>query len=138
MSERLIRALALARGQRHSFMNHLQVISGWLQLGKAERATEYIARMAARMEAESQVLQRIEHPEVGLFVVAAGLDAEPYGASLEWRLTGPVDLAGLDPARDLIQAELQRAARQPEGQRRLIITLGTPITVHTPSVQGEG
>lgn len=138
MAADLTRALELLRGQRHSFMNHLQVVSGWLQLGKSDRAVQYLNRVAARMDAEGQVLRRIEAPEVGFFILAAGLDAEPYGVTLEWRVTGPVDPAQLDDARGRFLAALKEAARLPEGERRLVVTLGPSISVHTPSTQGEG
>lgn len=138
MAEDLTRALALLREQRHSFMNHLQVIHGWLQLGKADRAIQYIDRAAARMEAEGQVLQRVEAPEVGIFILTAGMDAEPYGVALEWRLTGPVDPAQLGQGRELIFSALTEAAKLPEGERRLVISLGPTIAVHTPFDVGEG
>lgn len=136
--EDLTRALELLRGQRHSFMNHLQVIQGWLQLDKSERAVQHITRVAERMDAEGQVLRRVEDPAVGIFLLAVALEAEPYGVTLQWRVTGPVAPAQLDEARGRILAALEQAARLPEGERRLVVTLGTPITVHTPSAMGEG
>lgn len=35
----------LLRLQRHDFINHLQVIHGFLQLGKTERAMEYMENL---------------------------------------------------------------------------------------------
>lgn len=139
MAEELSRALELLRTQRHHFMNHLQVISGWLQLGKAERAIQYIDRVAARMEAERQALRRLERPEAALFVLDMGLRAESYGVALEWRLTGPVDPAALPEAAERVAAALEQASHLPEGARRLVITLGSTIDVlHTSSSVGEG
>lgn len=138
MSEELSQALGLLRGQRHSFLNHLQVISGWLQLGKSDRAAQYITRAVAHLEAEGQALQRIDSPEVALFLIETGLEAEPYGVVLRWRVSGPVDPAALPAARLQVATALQQAARLPEGDRALTITLGSIITVHTPSATGEG
>ena len=39
----LIRLLKL---QRHDFINHIQVVHGMLQLGKTERAMQYIEELA--------------------------------------------------------------------------------------------
>ena len=138
MSEELTRALALLRNQRHSFLNHLQVISGWLQLGKSDRAVQYIARAVARLEAEGQALQRLDSPEVALFLIETGLEAEPYGVAVRWRVSGPVDPALLPAARMQVKTALEQAARLPEGDRSLTITLGSAITVHTPTSAAEG
>lgn len=137
MSEDLTHSLALLRGQRHSFMNHLQVVSGWLQLGKSERAIQYINRLAARMDAEGQVLGQVE-PPVGIFILTMGVEAEPFGVTLEWQVTGPADPAQLDAVRDQVMAALPIASRRAEGERRLMITLGPSIRVHMPFVPGEG
>ena len=49
--------VGILRNQRHSFMNHLQVISGWLQLKKPARALEYIEGIRKRQDQEGQVLR---------------------------------------------------------------------------------
>ncbi|MFZ5827097.1 MAG: Spo0B domain-containing protein [Bacillota bacterium] len=138
MSDELTRALALLRSQRHSFLNHLQVISGWLQLGKSERAAQYIARAVALLEAESRALRRIDSPEVALFLMEMGIEAEPYGVTLRWRVDGAVDPALLPAARRQVKEALEQAARLPEGGRSLTIRLGSAITVHTPPASGKG
>lgn len=136
--EDLPRVFTLLRNQRHGFLNHLQVISGWLQLGKTDRAVQYINRAAARMEEEGQALRRIDSPEVGLFVLEMGMEAEPYGVALEWRVAGAVDPEALPEAKERIKAVLEQVSSLPEGERRLAITLGRFIAVHTPPVRGEG
>ncbi|MDR1960982.1 MAG: Spo0B domain-containing protein [Gracilibacteraceae bacterium] len=45
--ELLLRLTESFRRQRHDFFNHLQVIRGYLQLGKVERALEYVDQVAA-------------------------------------------------------------------------------------------
>lgn len=37
----------LLHRQRHDFLNHLQVIHAYLQVGKTERAMEYLTRAAS-------------------------------------------------------------------------------------------
>lgn len=55
--------------QRHDFLNHLQVISGLVQLNKVERVREYISQVS--MEAER--LSKVGHlniPEVAAVLLA--------------------------------------------------------------------
>ncbi len=138
MADDLSQALALLRAQRHSFMNHLQVISGWLQMGKTDRAAQYISQVAGRMESEGNVLRHAQSPAVALFVLSSAMEAEPFGVTIDWRVNGPVDIGALAAAQATISRELERAAGQPEGARRVIVTLGRTISVHRPTVQSEG
>ncbi|MCL4424884.1 MAG: Spo0B domain-containing protein [Firmicutes bacterium] len=48
------RLLELCRHQRHDFLNHIQVISGWLQLGRPERALDYIKETRQTYDKERQ------------------------------------------------------------------------------------
>lgn len=45
------------RLQRHDFLNHWQVIMGYLQLGKADRALLYMQEGVSGLEAEQQIGQ---------------------------------------------------------------------------------
>ena len=49
--------------QRHDFLNHLQVISGLIQLGKTDRVREYINEICLNMQLVSMV-NRIRIPEI--------------------------------------------------------------------------
>lgn len=57
--------MRLLRGQKHDFLNHLQVISGFLQLGKPERALAYTKEVASRLEKLGR-LMRLKPPELAL------------------------------------------------------------------------
>ncbi|OPY57786.1 MAG: sensory histidine kinase DcuS [Pelotomaculum sp. PtaU1.Bin035] len=57
--------LEIIQVQRHDFLNHLQVISGLLQLNKIERAREYIGQVSMEI-AQSSKTARIKIPEVTL------------------------------------------------------------------------
>lgn len=46
----------LLRIQRHDFLNHLQVIHAMIQLGRNEKALEYIEKLAHDPEMISNVL----------------------------------------------------------------------------------
>ncbi|MGE5676143.1 MAG: Spo0B domain-containing protein [Mycobacterium leprae] len=130
-------ALAILRRQRHSFLNHLQVISGWLQLAKPERASEYVARVAARMESDGQAIRSLT-PDLGLVALELSLEAEALGVEVEWRISKP--LPDLSPA--CFKAEVGRAlenvGRMGDGDRLLVVSLGSDgLTAHSPAQRGE-
>jgi len=49
--------------QRHDFLNHLQVVSGLIQLGKTDRVREYINDICLNMQLISTI-NRIRIPEI--------------------------------------------------------------------------
>ena len=53
--------------QRHDYLNHLQVISGLLELGKPGRAAEYLKEALRTIEIERTLLKR-QDLELGLFL----------------------------------------------------------------------
>ncbi|KPU44164.1 sensory histidine kinase DcuS [Oxobacter pfennigii] len=55
------------REQRHDFMNHIQVIWGYLQLNKAEAAAKYIAELNKKF-AVSGMLFKTNNPVLSLFL----------------------------------------------------------------------
>jgi len=55
------------REQRHDFMNHVQVIWGYLQLDKPKNALEYIVELNKKFTVFSQVFL-IENPVLSLFL----------------------------------------------------------------------
>lgn len=138
MTISIAKAAALLRNQRHSFSNHLQVISGWIQLGHHERALAQIHRLAKRLEAEGEVVRQLDSPKVALFVAAVDLWAESYDVAIAWEVAGSVDPAGLEEAERQVNAALERLAALPPEQRRLVVRLQTPVEVHTPATEGEG
>lgn len=130
-------ALHLLRRQRHSFLNHLQVISGWLQLGRSERAQQYLETVAARMTGESDVLRQAP-AAMSLLVLELGLEAETHGVQLDWQLGGgPAPVVADEQLADLRQQVLGQLSAGTEG--RLVIRLAEGgFSVHTPSGKGEG
>ncbi|MTI81517.1 MAG: histidine kinase [Firmicutes bacterium] len=69
--------LDVMRVQRHDFLNHLQVISGFLQLNKSDRAKEYIDQISSDIRAQS-VIARLEVPELKAVLMVAVNDATKY------------------------------------------------------------
>lgn len=82
-------ALAVMREQRHRFLNHLQVLSGWLQLGDPAQAARYLDRAVAELQAEG-ALSRLEPPELALALVRAHWAALDLGVAIRWQLAGPL------------------------------------------------
>lgn len=104
----------ILRNRRHGFMNDLQVISGWLQLHKPERAQEYLDQVVTRLEAEGTIL-RLGSPSVVLAVLSGTALAETYGVKLECNLQGAEgadDHALLEDLAELMAAVFPEVARR--------------------------
>lgn len=138
MASDLEGAMQVLRSQRHHFLNHLQVIDGWIQLGREQRAAAYIRQVGQRLEAEGRVLQAIDNPAVALFVVQTNLLAESHGVAVEWQVEGPVDCAALPELDSRLTAALERLSHLPAEQRWLRVRLGSQIGLHTPLSPEEG
>ncbi|CEP67037.1 Signal transduction histidine kinase, sporulation regulator SpoOB [Moorella glycerini] len=57
--------ISLLRWQRHDILNHLQVISGYLQLQKSDRALSYLQEVIVQIEQVGR-LMRLKQPELAL------------------------------------------------------------------------
>jgi hypothetical protein len=55
--------ISLLRLQKHDFLNHLQVVAGFLQLNKQTMAREYLLETIAQIQHEGKAL-RIQSPEL--------------------------------------------------------------------------
>lgn len=108
--------LRLLRGQKHEFLNHLQVILGFLQLGKPERALMYTKEVAARIEKNGR-LMRLKPPEVAFQCQLKLEEAARYQVSVEVQmetemedllLSGEIATALLEPAWDLALSAVGR------------------------------
>lgn len=115
---------ALLRGQRHSFLNHLQVISGWLQLGNIPRAQQYLISVAARLEAQGTI-GRAEPPELALVLLQVAHVAETYNVGLEWDVRVPVPV----PVKaDELRFLQRRLMGEVEGAARRGVRLGIHVS----------
>lgn len=133
------RALALIRRQRHSFINHLQVISGWLQLGQPDRASRYMEQVVLRITEQSAVTRKLP-PEWGIALLELAMEAETLGVIVHWHVTGTVS-PDLTPEIFLqkVMRALEAASLLPEGQREMSVSLGPDgPSIHTLSDAGEG
>lgn len=66
--------LEIVQVQRHDFLNHLQVISGLLQLNKVERVQEYISQVSMEIARSSKTSQ-IKIPAVSLVLLTCLTEA---------------------------------------------------------------
>lgn len=136
------RAMALLRRQRHSFLNHLQVISGWLQLERPERARQYLDTIAAELATQTEVIRQLP-AAAGIMVMELEQEAESYGVRIHWQVAEPL---AADPVADWligsrseVIAALAAAATLGEGERHLVVTISAHgLVVHTPTDMGKG
>lgn len=77
--------LSLLRWQRHDILNHLQVISGCLQLHKSERAREYLTEVVTRLEQVGNLL-RLKQPDLAVVSLCKMEQAEARGITLDLKV----------------------------------------------------
>lgn len=71
------------RVQRHDFINHLQVISGLLQLGKLDRVNEYIAKISQDFASEG-LITRLDYPELVAVLLIKKMEAVQHGICFQF------------------------------------------------------
>ncbi len=81
--------LRIIQAQRHDFLNHLQVVSGLLQLNKIDRAREYIKQVTMEMAPFSKTT-RVKIPEVTAALLVGLHHAKMF--QVELKLTVNSDL----------------------------------------------
>lgn len=89
MAQELVEAL---RHQRHRFQNHLQVISGWLHLGKPERASAYLASLRASREQEAPLFTLADWRLLAMLLGKHAM-AEANGVEVNWAIEAPMQRA---------------------------------------------
>lgn len=92
-AEELAVCLEIIRRQRHDFLNHLQVLSGLLQLRKPEQALAYIREITQQCEKISGILH-LKSPKLALTMLRWGMEAEKQ--DIQVRFAGSTDLARLE------------------------------------------
>lgn len=85
--EKLLRVI---QDQRHCYLNHLQVLSGFLQLDKIEKAREYINRVSAELALLAGAA-RIKLPEVSAALIIAVNEAGGYQVDTELSVETELD-----------------------------------------------
>lgn len=104
----------LLRVQRHGFLNHLQVISGWLQLKRPERALHYIDVVRRKREQDGRLLKLADWRLLALLLDKTA-SAETAEVEVEWQIDSDMEgappelLEWLDRAFDEASAEAARS-----------------------------
>ncbi|WP_192929765.1 sensor histidine kinase [Alkaliphilus serpentinus] len=78
-SKEVIEAL---RGQKHDFLNHLNVVAGMIKMDKSEKALDYIYDISGRTD-ETFMISRIENVEVAAILYRKCAIAENKGINIE-------------------------------------------------------
>lgn len=92
-SQEVIDAL---HGQKHDFNNHLNLIAGMLQVGKSERALEYVFEVSQKVD-EVFSISKIKNIEIAATLSRKCAIAESKGISVELDIDTPLDHLKMDP-----------------------------------------
>lgn len=103
--------LEVLRVQRHNFLNHLQVISGLLQLKKYDRVSEYIMNIGNEYNQASMV-GRIEIPEIASAILIEELAAGKHGISIDKQINTCMDkgISSVTETADILREILGNAS----------------------------
>lgn len=93
--------LEVLRVQRHNFLNHLQVISGLLQLKKQDKIMDYIMQIGNDYNQDSLV-GRLTVPEIVVAILSADLAAGKQGINISKKIDTELD-KGLVKAEEAAQ-----------------------------------
>ncbi len=113
--------LAMAAAYRHALLNHLQVVSGWLQMGQPNRVEEYIRELRDAMASET-MLSKVADPAVAAsFLLKKGF-AENFGIELGFKVAPQVEGFSWPSEASFVVDKMADAAimlvhRVPSGQR---------------------
>ncbi|MGI9861592.1 Spo0B domain-containing protein [Moorella naiadis] len=88
--------IPLLRWQRHDFLNHLQVISGYIQLQKSDRALAYLRQAIDQMEQLGQIM-RLLQPELALITLTRIEGATARGITPEVKIETRLENQALEP-----------------------------------------
>lgn len=94
------KVIALLRRIRHNYGNHLQVISGYTELGRPNEVREYITQIIQEMTQEKRILE-LDDPELSLFLYEQMLLANDLGIILRYKelsvVSGQKLIASFEP-----------------------------------------
>jgi hypothetical protein len=77
-----IEVLGLIRRQRHDFLNHIQVVRGYLELHMEDQVLSYVKKVSEEMAVEGRIFQ-IPDAELAMFLYQVHIAAQEYELALE-------------------------------------------------------
>lgn len=81
---------SVARVGRHALLNDLQILGGWLHLGRLGTAVEYLNRVRSRITRESDMAS-LSHPDLEAALILSRVRAESAGISFLATVLGAPD-----------------------------------------------
>lgn len=94
-------AMEVLRLQKHDFLNYMQIINGYLQLGNTEKALGYVKKATVKIE-ESGAVMNSAPPALGIKLLLGVHNA--YKRGLEIELSSTAGLRGLDPNDGILES----------------------------------
>ncbi|HBK52461.1 Spo0B domain-containing protein [Syntrophomonas wolfei] len=101
-------SMEILRRVRHDFANHLQVVSGYLELGRCQQVKEYIAEIVKDMAEEKKIFEAGLSAKEALYFFEKTLTARELGIILRYKdlEVNSLDLAKLNHKLDEVLNEL--------------------------------
>ncbi|MBO8168789.1 MAG: Spo0B domain-containing protein [Thermoanaerobacteraceae bacterium] len=92
MDKLTAQCMKVIRGQKHDFLNHLQVIFGLLQLGKSDKALQYVKKTIATVRAKG-VTTVLEDRDLAFYLTLLAQEAAQF--AVDWQVELEEGAAGL-------------------------------------------
>ncbi len=120
------RTVALLRKMRHDFGNHLQVISGYLELNHPEKVQQYVDKLIMNARNERVVFEAAEG-ETALYLYEQMLAAREYDIKLIYKM---IDIASVEPLmrdNEPIHTLKQLKEKNPAADLTVEVVIGTTL-----------
>ncbi|ABI68911.1 Spo0B domain-containing protein [Syntrophomonas wolfei] len=104
-------SMEILRRVRHDFANHLQVVSGYLELGRCQQVKEYIAEIVMDMAEEKKIFEAGLSAKEALYFFEKTLTARELGIILRYE---DLEVNSLDLSR--LNHELDEALHELSSQ----------------------
>lgn len=133
------------RAQRHDFLNHLQVVYSLIEMEEYGEANDYIEQVYGKITAVSRVM-KTANPAVNALLQVKVAACEKAGIQVDVTITSQwetlestlPDWEMCKVLSNLIDNAADAMEAVPEGEKRLVITLGENVKQYTFQVENTG
>ena len=120
----MAKMMQLFSHQRHDFLNHLQVVSGLLQMNREEQARDYIKNVAREVALLSKIVH-LKIPEAAAAILLSHYAAAELGVGMEFEINanlGNCLIPGsvLGSALEAVLGHLTEYLAPPDNKERII------------------